>query len=94
MKSGESQSLEEHAAGISSWASTGMKVKLVQVGYPDCIYYEKNDGYVVYSWWNMKIQMNDKTWEIPYMMSSDFDKDGKIVREHIYVSSNHMEGLF
>jgi len=94
MKMGESQSLEEHAASMSTWASSGMKVKLEQVGYPDCIYYEKSDNYVVYSWWNMKIKMDDKSWEIPYMMSSDFDKDGKIVREHIYVSSNHMEGLF
>jgi hypothetical protein len=94
MKLGESQSLEEHAAMISSWASTGMKVKLEQNGYPDCIYYEKNDMYVVYSWWNMTIKMDGKTWEVPYMMSSDFDKDGKIVREHIYMSSNHTEGLF
>lgn len=94
MKLGESQSLEEHAAGISFWAATGMKVKLEQVGYPDCIYFEKNDSYVVYSWWNMTIKMEEKTWEIPYLMTSDFNKDGKIVREHIYMSSNHTEGLF
>jgi hypothetical protein len=94
MKLGESHSLEEQAAGISSWASTGMKVKLEQVGYPDCIYYDKGDSYVVYSWWNMTIKMDEKTWEVPYMMSSDFDKDGKIIHEHIYTSSNHTEGLF
>ncbi len=43
MRLGESTGLKEHAAGISSWASSGMKTKLEQVGYPDCIYYEQND---------------------------------------------------
>jgi ketosteroid isomerase-like protein len=94
MKLGETHSLEEQAEGLASWASMGLKTKIEQVGYPDCIYYEKNDIYVVYSWWKMTVVKDGKSREIPYLMTSDFDKDGKIVREHVYVSSNHMEGLF
>ncbi|MEZ5103146.1 MAG: nuclear transport factor 2 family protein [Draconibacterium sp.] len=64
-----------------------------QVGYPDCIYYAQNDGYVVYSWWIHKSRSVDtgKVVEFPIMLSHSFDKDGKIVQSMAYYSSNHIE---
>ena len=92
MNLGESQNLEEYIDNVSeTFGSDNVKFKVEQVGYPDCVYYEKNNVYVVYSWWNMFIKKDDKKFEIPYMISHDFDEDGKIIREHLYMSSNHWE---
>ena len=67
--------------------------KMTQVGYPDCIYYELNDDYVVYSWWihSAKSVSDGKVVEFPIMLSHTFDKDGKIIQSMAYFSSNHIE---
>lgn len=94
MKLGESHSLEEHKQGlIEMYASDDLKYKVEQIGYPDCVYYEKNDLYVVYSWWNMILKKDGKIHEIPFMVSHDFDDEGKIISAISYASSNHFEGL-
>lgn len=68
-------------------------LKMVQTGYPDCIYYSKDDNYAVYSWWVLSYTTKDgrKKSEIPVMMTHWFDKDGKISAEFVYLSSNHFE---
>lgn len=68
-------------------------IKLEQWGYPDCIYYEKDDAWVVNSWWILSVTTKDgvKKSDIPVMMSHVFNKDGKITWEAVYVSSNHFQ---
>ena len=65
--------------------------KIEQLGYPDCIYYAKDDVYVVYSWWLYKEKGKNGMIEVPYMVSSTFNKDGKIDREFVWYSSNHFD---
>ena len=92
MQVGESRSLEEYKELLTSiYVKEGMKYRTEQVGYPDCIYYEENNQYVVYSWWKMIIDKKDFHYEFPVMLSSDFNDDGKIVRQIAYVSSNHLD---
>jgi hypothetical protein len=64
-----------------------------QIGYPDCIYYTKDDSYVVYSWWVLTgiSKTSGKKVELPIMLSDTFNKEGKIVNEYAYYSSNHFE---
>ncbi len=94
MQVGEYMNMEEHQANMAAmFFKEDFKFKVEQRGYPDCIYYEKNDMYVVYSWWNMMYKKDGKIYEYPFMLSHDFNDEGLIVREHIYVSSNHLENL-
>lgn len=67
-------------------------IQMKQVGYPDCIYYEDGDYHVVYSWWVNTWHMKDGTKkEFPSKFSHAFNKDGKIIYDRLYVSSNHLE---
>lgn len=68
-------------------------ISLRQVGYPDCIYYAKEDNYIVYSWWNLSFTNKDgrQKKEIPVLITSGFDKGGKINSEFIWLSSNDFE---
>ena len=68
-------------------------LKMTQVGYPDCIYYELNDQYVVYSWWihSLKSKADGKVTEFPIMLAHTFDKDGKIIQSMAYFSTNHFD---
>jgi hypothetical protein len=94
MKSGESMSLEEYKQTlIDMFFKDDMKFKVEQVGYPDCVYYAQNDLYVVYSWWKMTVKKDGKISEIPFMLSHDFNDEGKINFARIYMSSNHLENL-
>lgn len=68
-------------------------INMEQIGYPDCIYYEQNDQYVVYSWWNhtsKSTETGDRI-EFPIMLSHTFDNDGKIIRGMAYFSTNHFD---
>jgi hypothetical protein len=64
-----------------------------QVGYPDCIYYEQEENYTVFSWWTMSFTTRDgeKKSGIPVMLAHSFNKEGKIAFEMIYMSNNHFE---
>ena len=73
--------------------ATYNNITLQQVGYPDCIYYAKDDIYAVFSWWKLSFTTKDgkQKKDIPVMMSHNFDKDGKISGEFVYLSSNHFQ---
>jgi ketosteroid isomerase-like protein len=72
----------------------GAKFKVEQMGYPDCIYYEQSNAYVVYSWWKVTTKSEGKPYSFSIMMSHDFDDEGKIVRESFYGSSNNLQKLW
>lgn len=94
MKEGESLSVDEYMEYLSGrYASDDVKYKMEQVGYPDCIYYAKNDSYVVYSWWNLLVKKGDKKFKIPVMISNSFNDEGEVAYSRVYASSNHFEGL-
>jgi ketosteroid isomerase-like protein len=93
MKWGESMDLEANKKDLEQQFAKFDNIKMRQVGYPDCIYYAKNDSYVVYSWWVWSgiSKANGKKIESPVMLSYSFNKEGKIVSEEAYYSSNHFE---
>jgi len=84
------------AAAKKEWESefaNNDNIKIRQVGYPDCIYYAKDESYVVYSWWVWSgiSKATGKKIEAPLMLSHSFNKEGKIVSEYGYYSSNLFE---
>lgn len=91
MKVGKTIDLETKKNQLKKMLSSGKEKKIKQIGYPDCIYYEKGDYYVVYSWWTVTHIEGDKKVEIPFMLSHNFNKDGKIARADSYFSTNHFE---
>ena len=93
MKWGESVDLSTRKKELETNFSQMDKVNMRQVGYPDCIYYSKSDGYVVYSWWvhSATSKADGKKTEFPIMLAHSFDDEGKIVSEEAYFSSNHFE---
>lgn len=93
MKWGESVDLATRKKELEAVFAKTDNIKMRQVGYPDCIYYAKNDSYVVYSWWvwSGTSKETGKKTEFPLMLAHSFDKEGKIVSEEAYYSSNHLE---
>ena len=91
MKWGETKDLTASKKEWETQFAQTDNINMKQVGYPDCIYYAKGDMYVVYSWWVWSgISKKDgKKVEFPIMLAHSFDKDGKIVSEEAYYSSNH-----
>jgi len=89
----ENRTWDEVAAAWSDFFGKTGEIYFEQVGYPDCIYYAKNDQYAVYSWWVMHTTMKEdgKKIALPIMLSDSFNKEGKIVRSMAYYSSNHFE---
>ena len=81
MKFGETNDLTTQIEGLkkSRFFQPETKFKITEVGYPDCLYYAEGDGYVVYSWWLYTEWGKDKKIEVPFMVSTSFDKEGKIV---------------
>ncbi|MFV0593059.1 MAG: nuclear transport factor 2 family protein [Draconibacterium sp.] len=68
-------------------------IHFTQSGYPDCIYYAKNNRYEVYSWWEYSftyVESGEKV-VMPLMLSHSFNDDGKIVFEQAYYSTNHFD---
>ena len=89
----KSMNLEERTADVASHFDKRKDIHFEQIGYPDCIFYELNNGYVVYSWWNYSYteEGSGKKFVMPLMLSHSFNDDGKIVREMAYFSTNHLE---
>ena len=83
--------MEEHLAKLKERFSKPGEYKMDQIGYPDCVHYDKGDIYVVMSWWNYTAKFEDKKYTAPMMLSHTFDKDGKIVNSSVYFSTNHFE---
>lgn len=93
MKWGESDDVAKHKKDLEGQFANNDNIKMKQVGYPDCIYYAKDNIYVVYSWWvwSATSKKDGKKVEMPLMLSDSFGADGKIVSEEAYYSSNHFE---
>ncbi|WP_321369362.1 nuclear transport factor 2 family protein [uncultured Draconibacterium sp.] len=89
----KSQNLEERAADVANHFASRKDIHFEQIGYPDCIFYELNSGYVVYSWWNYSYtdEESGKKVTMPLMLSHSFNDDGKIIQEMAYFSTNHVE---
>ncbi len=68
-------------------------ITITQFGYPDCIYYAKNDIFSVYSWWILSATRKDgkKLSKIPFMITHTFNKEGKIIEEFEYMDSKQLE---
>ncbi|WP_439182622.1 nuclear transport factor 2 family protein [Carboxylicivirga taeanensis] len=90
LKAGEYQTVDEKKEIYNKTFTPDKKFMIEQMGYPDCIYYAKNDMYVVYSWWNMTIKKNGEKYKFSFMLSHTFNSDGKIIGEMIYSSNNHL----
>jgi hypothetical protein len=93
MKWGDFIDLDKRKKELEKEFAETDNIKMKQVGYPDCIYYSKDDSYVVYSWWiwSGTSKADGKKTEFPIMLSHSFDKNGKIVFEQAYYSSNHIK---
>uniref|UniRef100_UPI003216460C nuclear transport factor 2 family protein n=1 Tax=uncultured Draconibacterium sp. TaxID=1573823 RepID=UPI003216460C len=91
MKSNESKSFEEVKASLVKRFENQGDMEFIQSGYPDCIYYAKNDMYAVYSWWDVKTEVDGKKIEYPIMFTHNFDKEGRIIGVYVYYSTNHMK---
>lgn len=93
MKWGESNDVAKHKKDLEGQFANNDNIKMKQVGYPDCIYYAKDNIYVVYSWWiwSATSKKDGKKVEMPLLLSDSFGADGKIVSEEAYYSSNHFE---
>lgn len=93
MKWGESINLAARKKELEAAFTSTDSIKMRQVGYPDCIYYAKNDSYTVYSWWVWSgiSKTSGKKTEVPVLLSDSFNKEGKIISEEAYYSSNHAE---
>jgi len=82
--------LEERTATWNQEVATNSVRNLEQSGYPDAIYYSRGKGqWVVQSWWwvnNTNAETGEETREYLHM-SHDFNNDGKVTREVIYMAN-------
>ena len=82
--------LEERTATWHEAVAEHSTRDLEQSGYPDAIYYSRDGGqWVVLSWWwvnNTNAETGEKTREYLHM-SHDFNSDGKVSREIIYMAN-------
>ena len=82
--------LEERTATWNQAVAANSVRKLEQSGYPDAIYYSRDKGqWVVLSWWwvnNTNAETGEKTREYLHM-SHDFNSEGKVTREVIYMAN-------
>ena len=82
--------LEERTATWNEEVKRSSVRKLEQSGYPDAIYYSKDEGqWVVLSWWwvnNTNAETGEETREYLHM-SHNFNNDGKVTREVLYMAN-------
>ncbi len=92
MKPGQSMNLEEYKKYLSDrYLNDEIQYDVEQVGYPDCLHYEKDDVWVVFSWWNIIVKKDGEKHVLPIMLSHNFNDEGEIVFLQVYASSNHFE---
>ena len=89
-KMGTSLNLEQALNGSKKTFDDLSNITFEQVGYPDCIYYAREDNYTVYSWWSMSFTNKEgkKYSGIPVMLSHTFDKNGKVVGQSLFRDTN------
>jgi len=82
--------LEERTATWHQAVAKNSVRDLEQSGYPDAIYYSRGEGqWVVQSWWwanNTNAETGEVTREYLHM-SHDFNDEGKVTREVIYMAN-------
>ena len=82
--------LEERTATWNQEVAKNSVRDLEQSGYPDAIYYSKDEGqWVVQSWWwvnNTDAESGEKTRRNLHMIHS-FNEDGKVDSEVIYMTN-------
>jgi hypothetical protein len=82
--------LEERTATWHEAVAASSTRDLEQSGYPDAIYYSRDEGqWVVLSWWwvnNTNAETGEKTREYLHM-SHNFNSEGKVSREIIYMAN-------
>jgi len=89
----ESIDITERKKAIQENFASLDAIHFKQIGYPDCIYYEITNDYVVYSWWEYSFTIKETGQKVtmPLMLSHSFDDNGKVVFEISYYSTNHLE---
>lgn len=89
----ESIDLETRMKAIEEHFAKRKDYHFKQIGYPDCVFYELNNDYLVYSWWEYSFvdEESGKKIVAPLMLAHTFNDDGKIVQEMAYYSTNHFE---
>ena len=88
LKPGEYMSLEERKESLTELFSDRKEIKFTQVGYPDCIYYLKDDQYTVKSLWKVTdISENGEIYEFSLYLNHVFNKEGKVVMEFAYFNT-------
>lgn len=92
LKDGESIDLKTKKANTQKTFDNYSTIELVQSGEPVCVAYEK-EYYVVYSWWVLSLTTKDgkKKSNIPVMLTHEFDNNGKIKSEAVYMDSKRLE---
>lgn len=85
-KAARKETLQQQFAGMDD-------IQMKQIGYPDCVYYAESDSYEVYSWWEYSFTINEsgKKVVMPLMLSHTLDKEGNIMFELAYFSTNHVD---
>lgn len=92
IKAKETYGVEEMKKEMTANYENQDNITLEQSGSPVCICYEK-EYYVVHSWWIFSCITKDgkKISGVPLMLIDSFNKEGKIISEAVYYSSNHFQ---
>lgn len=83
---GESSSKAETKVNWENFLKKFEIVSIEEIGYPDYLEYEIDNGRNVLSWWkyNLVRKSDKKKLTIAFHFSNDFDENGKITREVEY----------
>ncbi|MDA8577284.1 hypothetical protein N9K88_04955 [Schleiferiaceae bacterium] len=82
-----SLNLEERIATWHAAVAENSVRDLVQVGYPDAVYYERGDSWTVYSWWwvnNTNAETGEVTKKFLHLVHN-FNNEGKVTSEGLYL---------
>lgn len=89
----ESRNLEEEKAQFNGFLEN-FDIRSIDVtGYPDYLDYELGNGKVVQSWWTLRVtrKSDKKKIDAPIFFIHDFNDDGKITNEILYISQKLLE---
>jgi ketosteroid isomerase-like protein len=82
-----SLNLEERIETWNAAVAANSVRDLVQVGYPDAVYYERGDSWTVYSWWwvnNTNAETGEVTKKFLHLVHN-FNNEGKVTSEGLYL---------
>ena len=80
--------VEQERAMCKDFLTKYSDIRFEQVGYPDCLYYDEGNSWIVMSWWTIKYKNRDTKEEIsaPIMLTHNFNADGKATGEGAFYS--------